>query len=227
MTYKITQSIVNNYTWFRTAKCATTTILTQLYKSTQITHDTTYPFGSDRNDQSFKSIPKQFIKSVKKINVGEYDVDQDGKFKFAFVRNPYDRLYSCWYSKFGRYNSYDEITEKLNVEKFISSGDDVMTFKNFVKNVVNKCNVKDTNPHFASLVSLIPHTKLDFIGRFENLQQDFDIICDKIGIPHQQLPHKNATKHKHYTEYYDDETKSIVAEKYAKDIEFFGYKFGE
>jgi chondroitin 4-sulfotransferase 11 len=226
MTHKITQSIFNNYTWFRTAKCATTTILTQLYKSTQITHDTTYPFGSDRDNEFFKSIPKQFIKSVKKINVDEYDVDHDGKFKFAFVRNPYDRLYSCWCNKLGRYNTYDKIPEKLGVEKFISSGDDVMTFKNFVKNVVNKCNVKYVNPHFASLVSLIPHTKLDFIGRFENLQQDFDIICDKIGIPHQQLPHKNASKYKHYTEYYD-ETRQIVAEKYAKDIEYFGYEFGE
>lgn len=66
-----------------------------------------------------------------------------------------------------------------------------------------------------------------YIIRFENLQQDLDFICDKFSIEKIKLPHKNKTKHKHYTEYFDDETKATVAERYLDDIQYMNYKFGE
>jgi len=44
-------------------------------------------------------------------------------------------------------------------------------------------------------------------------------------IPRAQIPHVNSTKHKHYTEVYSKKAIDYVTEVYAKDIEYFGYKF--
>ncbi len=73
--------------------------------------------------------------------------------------------------------------------------------------------------------SLFPPDEIDFIGRFENLEEDFQYICEKIGLSNIKLPHENITRHKHYTKYYNNETREIVAEIYAKDIKNFGYNF--
>jgi hypothetical protein len=142
----------------------------------------------------------------------------DNYFTFGFVRNPFDRAVSSW--KFGSHIS----------DWGVSFKDFCMQLRRIDTNPEKVFNDANTQ-HICDQYPLLKDDKLgvevNFIGRFENLQEDFNIICDKIGIPKQKLPHKNKGKHKHYTEYYDDETKQIVAEKYRKDIEYFGYEFGE
>jgi hypothetical protein len=68
---------------------------------------------------------------------------------------------------------------------------------------------------------------MDFMGKFENLQEDFNFVCDSLGINRQELPIKNKSNRKHYIEYYDDETRETVGAHYAEDIERFGYQFGQ
>jgi len=152
-------------------------------------------------------------------------------FKFTVVRNPWDRIVS--YFSFVKKLIQNE--NQPSKEMLISEYGIDFTFDDFVKNKLNVLTVGGTKYvnklKTANQIDWIKNSKneldIDYICKFENLQYDFNEVCDKIGIPQQQLPHKNKTHHKHYTEYYDDETREIVANRYAEDIEYFGYKFGE
>ena len=70
--------------------------------------------------------------------------------------------------------------------------------------------------------------KLDFVGRFENLMQDWEMIRSKLAKDPGPLPLHRKTagaKRKHYSKYYDDTTRETVAKIYAEDIKRFGYVF--
>lgn len=139
-------------------------------------------------------------------------------YKFSFTRNPYDKMVSefKWYTdQSNEWNSPD-------CRKYYKDVD----FKTFVNKFITS-HLGDPYHLYSQYSILRPLKGIDFIGRFENLQEDFNTVCEKIGIPQQKLPHKYKRKHKHYTEYYDDKTRQIVSEKYSKDIEHFRYKFGD
>ena len=155
-------------------------------------------------------------------------------FSFAFVRNPWARLVS-WFEYFNREVNKHE--SGAPSEGGIPTGParhpayaqwktySMMDFATWLR------REHAQNSHRLSYQRYYEDENgkplLNFIGKTENLQEDFNIVCDKIGIPRQKLPHKNKTKHKHYSTYYDDDTRELVAEKYAKDIERFGYSFGD
>lgn len=128
----------------------------------------------------------------------EYE-DIEGYFKFGVIRNPWDRAISYYFWKGHK---------SFNKRKFMNDL--------FQRSCADYFYVEKYKDH-----------KLDYVIRFENLQEGFNTVCDRIGIPQQQLPFANKSKHKHYTEYYDEETKQIVAKKYARDIDYFEYKFGD
>jgi len=150
--------------------------------------------------------------------IDEYKSDNEKKyFTFTFVRNPWERLVSEFF--------YIKKNKGCKCENFNMR---YQSFKEFIINGGMQCAWNAHNSQQIDFVLNSNKGKLtNFVGRCEDMQYDFDYVCGKIGIPKIKLPHRNPTKHKHYTEYYDDETKKIVAEKYAKDIEYFGYEFGK
>jgi len=66
---------------------------------------------------------------------------------------------------------------------------------------------------------------VDFIGRFDKFQKDLNKICKKIGKSSFKAPVINSTKHRHYSCYYNEESKQIITDLYKRDIEYFGFKY--
>jgi len=131
-------------------------------------------------------------------------------FKFGYVRNPWDWSLSFYLyitSNKGHFR-HEQLCQYSSFSEYLKS----------TREPIGR-------PQSSYFTNSTGNITVDYIGRFENIQRDFDTICDKIGRPRQQLLHKNKTKREHYTEYYDDETREIVAQKYARDIELFGYEF--
>ena len=139
-------------------------------------------------------------------------VDISSFFKFSFVRNPWDITISKYFAPY--YCKINKLSGK--------------TLLYFLENYFLAPNESGD-----SFYDYFDPSEMDFIGRFETREQDLGYISNKIGItldPKFSVKAKEMQKSrskKHYTEYYDDETREIVAGKYARDIEYFGYEFGE
>jgi len=139
-------------------------------------------------------------------------------FKFAFVRNPWDRTVSLYH-----YTKQKEpaIYKKLNIEMppFTKNIIESKSFGDWVRNY----NI--AGPQYNFLSSRSGELLVDYIGKTENVQTDLSYICGLLNIPNIKINQLNTTKRKDYRHYYDTETIEIVAKKLKKDIDFFGYDF--
>jgi hypothetical protein len=159
------------------------------------------------------------------IERGEFD----SLFRFSFVRNPFERIVSEY-----RYRNYFHHR----------------SFRDFVLHKLPQPGWDDKYRHVMPQFDMLhdPEGRLmvDFVGRFETLQKDFDKVCHWLGLEDSKLPHRNPSnkksrnlkrkvrnalflngegRKKHWTEFYDQRTLDAVSRLYERDIEAFGYRF--
>lgn len=143
--------------------------------------------------------------------------DFSSMFKFCFVRNPWDKVLSEFH--FRIWTSQNELTANTSFADWVRSTyvDRDPKYYDWPKMFL---------PQLEWLTDEKGQIAVDFVGRFENLQNDFHKICDAIKMNRRTLPHENRSREcRSYASHYDSKTKAIVEEVFKADIEFFGYKF--
>lgn len=127
-------------------------------------------------------------------------------FRFSIVRNPWDRFVSGWkYCASTRERSLRDVLEHPPTE-----GHDYRHV---------------TRPQSAILFDGSGRLCVDVVLRFEQIQADFDRVCRRVGLAPRLLPKANTGQRHHYRDYFDPGTRELLAQRFAEDIERFGYVY--
>ena len=186
----------------------------------------------DNDDPAKGTEQLSHLSAVEYVQCGHISQQEfSSSYKFSFVRNPWARLVSEY-----RYRN------------FLSH----RSFKDFVMNKLPPPGRDDKYRHVMPQSDMLydetGRLLVDFVGKFETLQQDFDQVCQYLGFDESILPHVNSSDKKSrelrrtlrnrlyrngenelssYVDFYDDETREFVTDLYRVDIENFGYSFAD
>jgi chondroitin 4-sulfotransferase 11 len=154
-----------------------------------------------------------------------------GLFAFAFVRNPWDRLVSCYRDKIrGEVDGFTYFTIRPGVANCLARFDAFvagMSFDQFVHAVASIPD-DDADAHFRSQHTFVSgddgQLAIDFVGRYERLADDVWRIEQRLGLPPLALPRLQAARTPaDFSAFYTAETRRLVARRYERDVELFGY----
>ena len=156
-------------------------------------------------------------------------------YKFAFIRNPYDRMVSYWaFYRMPRVFPFFHQARQKAVD---------LSFTEWIK-WLRKREFTRIGDHPPRMIPMWRRPQVDFlfdgseklvdyIGRFETLTEDYRYICKHLELDQSEIWDKNKRLQKFnyskrledYRDYYDDESRSIVKWWFMRDIKEFDYRF--
>lgn len=155
-------------------------------------------------------------RTARQIRADLGDKRWNQRFSFAFVRNPWDKVASHY--------RYRVRTNQTGL------GDNTIPFTEWVKRAYgdHDATYYDHAMMFMPQLDWITDETgtviVDFVGRFERLHEDFELVCRQIGR-NAELPHVKSSGVYDYREMYDEDAREVVARCFSPDIHRFGYSF--
>ena len=154
-------------------------------------------------------------------NIDEY-------YKFAFVRNPYERMLSFWSyyrqgENGGKFNHVPkskvrEAAKELGFDKWIT----FLKTKRFT----------NMGSHPPKRLPMWRKPQVDFlcedisfVGRYENLDEDWRTLCDNLNLNYKPLNHFNKSSHTDYKDYYSVESYNTISWWFKRDLDELEYEF--
>jgi hypothetical protein len=184
----------------------------------------------------FIHIPKTAGRSMRDVLfAGGHDGPVDGPlpeawrghFAFAIVRNPFDRLVSAWKMFSEGTDGVDwpyprDGQRGIGLRGFLDIlTDDSITYdpprRTFEQRIRGHA-LPQTHPFYCL-------DRADFVGRFEDLHDDWSRLADQLGLACRELPRVNTTSRGPYQLYFDDDTRTVAERFYADDLDRLGYRF--
>ena len=137
----------------------------------------------------------------------------EGYYTFGFTRNPWSRILS-WYSLIHLNDQKSLAEERKRLEEFIewdAAADFTTQFFHY-----------NSLDYFSNKKGEL---KVDKIFQYENFESEVGILFNQLNLPLTEVPIRNETYSKNYREYYTDKSRSLIAQKCKKDIQYFRYSF--
>ncbi|MBE9143964.1 tetratricopeptide repeat protein [Planktothrix mougeotii] len=205
-------------------------------------------------DQLHAYVKKYFTLSNYNYSEACKILEGDEYFKFVFVRNPWHRLVSAYLDKFVKrqppaHYVRDVIRAVYKRKNQAPDYDNSITFKQFVEDYLMITPDEDLNEHWQPQNCFLGNVNFDFIGKFENLAEDYQFIKSKLKISldlpwlNKSTSPKNAADSSenlsdfypselgklpaspNYRQFYSDNLIEVVRSRYKQDIDKFEYKF--
>ena len=197
--YNLTISEKYNFVWYRVAKVGTRSILAKFNKLN-------IPLSAYHAIHCYLPYKKY-----------------ENYFKFGFARDPLNRFISAWKDKilnFSNKKNYFDLDHE-QIEK-------MRDINYFIDCFLSNDYFFQKDIHFRHQSHLIDLNNIDYIGRLENINKDYNYILKKLNIKNsnKSIDHKNKT-----TEFHIDSIKLInkhnkdkIITYYHKDFSIFGYR---